>query len=66
MEKIGKRDILMACGCAIIPVLSLGSSYFVFRCGLLGCAVAFFLSSFAAVLILATYIWWQSQKRREK
>ena len=65
MEKIGKRDILTACGCAIIPALSLGSSYFVFRCGLLGCTVAFFLSSFAAVLILAAYIW-QSQKRREK
>jgi len=62
--KISKKDILAASGCALLLPGGLGLSYFVFGYGLKGCVIAVFLSLFAAVSVLAAYIW-QSQKSEE-
>ena len=62
--KINKKDVFAASGCALLVPGSLGLSYFVFGYGLKGCVLAVFLSLFAAVSVLAAYIW-QSQKSEE-
>ena len=63
--KISKKDILAASGCALLLPGGLGLSYFVFGYGLKGCVLAVFLSLFAAVSVLAAYIWQSKKVRRE-
>jgi len=52
-----KKDISLACGCALLPLGGFGFSYFVFDCGFKKCVVAVLLSFAAAILVLAVYIW---------